>query len=103
MVQPNKSFNLTSPALRGGRHSGAVKRAPQVNSNPLAGGKNKVGRKFQMKENGMCGSIYGMAFIGAAVYMILHATSFWGGVLGIVEAFVWPAFLMYKLLEYLKL
>jgi len=33
--QHNKSFNLTSPALRGGRHSGAVKRAPQVNSNPL--------------------------------------------------------------------
>ena len=56
-----------------------------------------------MKENGMCGSIYGMAFIGAAVYMILHATSFGGGVLGIVEALVWPAFLMYKLLEYFKL
>jgi hypothetical protein len=34
--QANTSFNLTSPALRGGRHSGAVKRAPQVNSSPLA-------------------------------------------------------------------
>ena len=56
-----------------------------------------------MKENGMCGSIYGMAFLGATVYMILHATSFWGGVLGFFEALVWPAFLMYKLLEYLKL
>ena len=56
-----------------------------------------------MKENGMCGSVYGMAFIGAAIYMILHATSFWGGVLGFFEALVWPAFLMYKLLEYLKL
>jgi hypothetical protein len=33
--QHNKSFNLSSPALRGGRHNGAVKRAPQVNSNPL--------------------------------------------------------------------
>jgi len=33
--QHNKSFNLTSPALRGERRSGAVKRAPQVNSNPL--------------------------------------------------------------------
>ena len=32
---PNKSFNLTPPALRGVRRSGAVKRAPQVNSNPL--------------------------------------------------------------------
>jgi hypothetical protein len=34
--QANRSFNLTSPALRGERRSGAVKRAPQVNSNPLA-------------------------------------------------------------------
>jgi hypothetical protein len=42
--QHNKSFNLTSPALRGGRHSGAVKRAPQVNSNPL-------GRLITMKLN----------------------------------------------------
>ena len=56
-----------------------------------------------MKENGMCGSIYGMAFLGAAGYMVLHATSFWGGVIGLLEAIVWPAFLMYKLLEYLKL
>ena len=42
---PNKSFNLTPPALRGVRRSGAVKRAPQVNSNPLAcfqNGKGKV-------------------------------------------------------------
>ena len=34
--QPNKSLNLTSPALRGGQRSGAVKRAPQVSSSPLA-------------------------------------------------------------------
>ena len=33
--QPNKSLNLTSPALRGGQRSGAVKRAPQVSSSPL--------------------------------------------------------------------
>ena len=35
--QPNKSLNLTSPALRGGLRSGAVKRAPQVSSSPLGG------------------------------------------------------------------
>ena len=33
--QPNKSLNLTSPALRGERRNGAVKRAPQVSSSPL--------------------------------------------------------------------
>ena len=35
--QANKSLNLTSPALRGGQRSGAVKRAPQVSSSPLGG------------------------------------------------------------------
>lgn len=57
-----------------------------------------------MKDHGVYGGgIYGMAFIGAAIYFIQHATSFWGGVLGFVKALFWPAVLMYKLLEYLKL
>ncbi len=56
-----------------------------------------------MKDNGMAGGIYGMAFIGAAVYYIRHAESFWAGVLGIIKAIFWPAVLIYKLLEYLKM
>jgi len=42
-----------------------------------------------------------MAFIGAAVYFIQDAASFWIGVLGFLKALVWPAFLAYKLLEFL--
>ena len=53
--------------------------------------------------NGMCGGIYGIAFIGALVYFLQHATSFWIGVFGFFKAVFWPAVLMYKLLEYLKL
>jgi hypothetical protein len=56
-----------------------------------------------MKDNGFFGGVYGMAFIGAAVYFIGHATTFWAGVLGFFEALVWPAVLMYKLLEFLKM
>ncbi len=63
-----------------------------------------------MKENpkwnsrpGPSGSIYGLAFIGAAIYFIQHATTFWGGVLGFLKALVWPAILIYKCLEYLKM
>jgi hypothetical protein len=59
--------------------------------------------KKRMKDGGMSGGIYGLAFIGAAIYFIQQATSFWGGVLGILKALVWPAFLVYKLLEFLKL
>jgi hypothetical protein len=53
--------------------------------------------------NGIMGTIYGMAFIGAAVYFIQHAATFWLGVLGFFKALFWPAFLMYKLLEYLHM
>jgi hypothetical protein len=60
-------------------------------------------REKQMKDNGMWGMIYGMAFIGAAIYMIQHATTFWEGVFGFFKALFWPAMLMYKLLEFLKL
>lgn len=56
-----------------------------------------------MKDNGMSGGVYGLAFIGAAVYYIQHATSFWMGVLGFLKAVVWPAILMYKVLDMLKL
>ena len=41
-------------------------------------------------------AIYGLGFIGAAVYFIGHATSFWIGVLGFLKAIVWPVFLVYE-------
>ena len=48
-------------------------------------------------------AIYGLAFIGALIYFIQHATSFWIGVIGFLKALVWPAVLIYKLLEFLKM
>ncbi len=47
-----------------------------------------------------CGGIYFLGFIGAAIYYIQQATSFWTGVLGFLKAIVWPAFLVYKLLGF---
>jgi len=44
------------------------------------------------------GGVYFLGFIGAAVYYIQAATGFWNGVLGVLKAIVWPAFLIYKLL-----
>lgn len=41
-------------------------------------------------------AVYGLGIIGAAVYYISIATSFWGGVLGFLKALVWPAFLIYE-------
>lgn len=50
---------------------------------------------------GPSGAVYGLGFIGAAVYYISTAASFWAGVLGFLKALVWPAFLVYELLKYL--
>jgi len=46
-------------------------------------------------------SVYGMGFIGAAIYFIRHASSFRSGALGVVKALFWPAFMVYKALEML--
>jgi len=55
-----------------------------------------------MKTCGGAEAVYGLGFIGAAIFYIQHATTFWMGVLGVLKAIVWPAFLIYKLLELLK-
>ena len=55
-----------------------------------------------MKNGGTCGTIYGLAVVGAIVYFIRHAATFGAGVLGVVKGLLWPAVLMYKLLESLK-
>lgn len=49
-----------------------------------------------------CGSCaYGLGVLGAAVYYISTATGFWNGVLGVLKALVWPAFLVFELLKFL--
>ena len=56
-----------------------------------------------MRKSGVSSAVYGLGFIGAVVYFIQHATSFWVGILGVLKAFVWPAFIVYKLLEFFRL
>ena len=47
------------------------------------------------------GAVYGLGMIGAVIYYIQYASSFWVGVLGILKAIVWPAFMVYDLLKFL--
>ncbi len=47
------------------------------------------------------GAVYGLGFIGAAVYLIGHAATFWIGLLGFLKALVWPAFLVWYLMKHL--
>lgn len=50
---------------------------------------------------GCGGAFYGLGFIGALIYYLQTATGFWMGVLGILKAIVWPAFLVFELLKFL--
>jgi len=61
------------------------------------------GNKFKCKPSaGAGGCVYGLGFIGALFYFIGNATTFWVGVLGFFKALVWPAIIIYKLLDFLK-
>ena len=51
------------------------------------------------QNNGIMGAIYGLSFIGSAVFFIQQSQSFWGGVLGFLKGMVWPAFMAYKVFE----
>lgn len=42
------------------------------------------------------GGVYFLIFIGATVYYLQHAHTFWEGVVGIFQALFWPAYLIYK-------
>jgi hypothetical protein len=64
--------------------------------------KNIIINKFGggCRPSGCGGAVYGLGFIGAVVYYISNATTFWIGVLGVLKALVWPAFLVYEALKY---
>lgn len=69
--------------------------------------KKKIAKKpttMMCRTTGTCktGGGYGLGVIGAAVYYISTATGFWNGVLGILKALVWPAFLVFEVLKYIK-
>lgn len=51
--------------------------------------------------NNQCGALYGLGFVGAAIYYISVATGFWAGVVGFLKAMVWPVFLLYEVLKYI--
>ncbi|MBS4061717.1 MAG: hypothetical protein KG029_15060 [Bacteroidetes bacterium] len=55
--------------------------------------------KSEIQNNAPQSAIYGLGVIGAAVYFISSSTGFLMGVVGLLKALVWPAFLVYELLK----
>lgn len=48
-------------------------------------------------------AVYGLGIIGAWVYYISTATTFWIGVLGFFKGIFWPAFMVYEMLKFLNM
>jgi len=59
--------------------------------------------KQEFQKNASSGAVYGLGLIGAAVYFISNAGSFWMGVLGFLKAIVWPTFLVYEAFKHLAM
>ena len=61
--------------------------------------------KCKIKEgiqcNGTGGCFYFLGFLGALIYYITTAPSFWDAFLGFFKALLWPAFLIYGLLLFI--
>jgi len=56
-----------------------------------------------VRQGGASEAVYGLGLIGAWVYYIGHATTFWVGVLGFLKGIVWPAMLVYEMLKFLNM
>jgi len=44
---------------------------------------------------------YFLGFLGALVYYLQRSPTFWAGLVGILKAIFWPAFLVYGLLKHI--
>lgn len=47
-------------------------------------------------------AVYALGIIGAIVFYLQQAVGFWGVILAILKAFVWPAFLVHDVLHFIS-
>lgn len=63
--------------------------------------KDEAKTKNQKMGSESSGAFYALGLIGALIYYIQTATTFGQGLLGILKALVWPAFLIHKVFNIL--
>ncbi len=70
------------------------------------GNSNKVFKKYLFK-NGSCSKegnvIYGLGCVGALIYFLSTSIGFWAFFASILKAFLWPAFVVFELMKFLKI
>jgi len=62
-------------------------------------GKGKKGKMSMDSSGGAGGALYFVGFVGALVYWMQAAAGFGAVVTGFLKALIWPAYIVYKLLE----
>lgn len=55
-----------------------------------------------INQHGPMGFVFFVAYIGAAVYFVQQSSGFWGFLGALIEAAVWPGFVVYHVLQILK-
>jgi len=55
--------------------------------------------KIDRKKDGAIGGTMFAAFVGAAVYFVNQVDGFWNIILAVLKAIVWPAILVYNILQ----
>jgi len=63
---------------------------------------DKVSKNKTVQQHGPLGFIFFVAWIGALVYFVNQASGFWAVILAFLKACVWPAFLLYHILQALR-
>lgn len=55
-----------------------------------------TGRTTVVERTGPWGIVFLIAYVGAAIYFVSHSDgTFWGVILGLLQAIVWPAYVVY--------
>ena len=63
---------------------------------------SNTSRTTKVVRGGGGGAVYFLGFIGAVVYYWQHAHGFWAHVWAVIEALLWPAFVIYHLLVHIS-
>ena len=88
----NRPGRRTRPAEAGERLAASSRREDRMSD---------TSKTKSAVRGGGGGAVYGLGLIGALVYYWQHAHGFWAHIWAIVEAILWPAFVVYHLLGHL--
>lgn len=63
----------------------------------------KSGKKVVVHQKAPAGGFYVLTYIGAAVHFVGAADGFWNIILALLKSAVWPAFLINKVFDLLRI